>query len=532
MILVSIIPLYLISWSSSTFYEKSYVENTAVGLKRTVENRKELISFFLKGQKGLLEQLIQLCNCNDLTSQDDLEKVFMSLGDVGIVDLGVLNASGDLVAYVGPYEQKLVGKNYADTEWFQEVMISGSHISDISSGYRGLPHIVVAVAGPLKKWVLRSTINSEILNGLVRSAQIGDAGDAFIVNYKGKFQTPSRFGQVALAEEEKELVYSHEGTEVKQIKGHLYVTSWIRDVGWLLVVKVKSTSDINMFSSGRNMVLVSIFIASWIIVLISNLMMRWMMKGMEAADREKAALDSHMLQVDKMASLGRLAGGVAHEVNNPLQLITDQVGWIEDLMSEEDSLNVKNAEEYRESLKKIRHYVKRASSVTHRLLGFSRKMQSEKEAVNMNDVVEEAISFLQTDAKHSRISIEKDLQKDLPTTMTDASKLLQVILNLTNNGMDAAGDGGVVKITTRSTVEQIVLKFEDNGPGIKSEIIDKIFDPFFTTKEPGKGTGLGLAISYSIIQKLGADIEASNSSLGGALFTIILPIVKMKNQFK
>lgn len=529
-IFISILPLLVVSWSSSHFYQKSYLKNTTNSLRETAENRKEVINIFLNDQKILLMQLIQLYSFDEFKNQSELERIFAAVSRGGIIDLGVIDHTGKHVTYVGPYWKKLIDKNYAETEWFHEVMINGSHISDIFLGFREVPHLVVAVSDPLKKWVLRATINSELLNGLLRSAQVGEKGDAFLVNRAGKLQTTNRFKTDSLTEEERLLLGFHEGSEVTEINNFIYATTWLKDGEWLLLIKLETNNVFKVFYHARNMDILAIIIISLLIIATTIMIINHMVNKIEVADRERAGIDSQMLQVEKMASLGIMAAGVAHEVNNPLQLITDQSGWMGELLDEEDPDKIMHLSEYRKSIAKIKTHVARASGVTHRLLGFSRKMESEKESVNINLLIDEVISFIENSAINSDIIINKELQNDIPTTMTDAAQIQQVILNILNNSIDAIGKHGAIDISTQVEEDKILINLGDTGPGIRPDVMDHIFDPFFTTKEPGKGTGLGLSISYNIIQALGGVIEVQNKKCGGAVFIIKIPIIKLSSR--
>ncbi len=527
---VSLTPLVGISWSTAYYFHKHAIKHVTHDLERMVSTRQEIITRSLENQKEQLARLLRLYSSEDLKNQSNLERIFVALSSDSIIDLSVIDGSGNHVAYVGPYSEKLLSQNYKETQWFQDVMHKGSYISDIFSGFREVPHFVVAVVNPLRNLILRTTINSDYYNSLLRGAQISVNGDAFIVNRLGELQTQRRFGEKTISEEEARLLTFHEGTQVNSIKNNLYVTSWMKDGEWLLLVKVKRNSVLKMFLEARNLDIVLLIIASLLIITVSIMIVRQMVNKIAKADYKRASLDSQMLQVEKMASLGRLAAGVAHEVNNPLQLITDQAGWINELMDDEDPKKIKNIVEYQASVKKILNNVKRASAVTHKLLGFSRKMETEKENVDINILVRETVSFVEDEANKEEISINLDLQDEIPATMTDAAQIQQVFFNLINNGMDAVEKGGSIDISTTSDNKNIIIYFADSGPGIADAILDKIFDPFFTTKAPGKGTGLGLSICYSIIKKLGGEINAKNREKYGSVFTVILPIVNLTNR--
>ncbi len=175
---------------------------------------------------------------------------------------------------------------------------------------------------------------------------------------------------------------------------------------------------------------------------------------------------------------------------------------------------------------KIEQYVVRAKTVTHRLLGFARRMEPVSEKVNINSVMDEAIDFLENESRYRSIDIQTDYYPNLPLTLSDSGQLQQVFLNILNNAIDAIGKDGEILIKTKHIAKnnEIAIAITDNGPGIPKDMLNKIFDPFFTTKEVGKGTGLGLSISYGIVEKLGGRIMVASEEGQGSTFTIYLPI--------
>ena len=526
-------PLIIISLSSTQVYRRASMEDTERFVKMAIEDRVDDVELFIHDQKNILRQLVNLYLFENLKDQTQLEKVFASFENSTIVDLGVIDNKGSHVAYVGPYRHKLIDKNYAEAEWFQEVMISGSHISDVFLGYREVPHLIVAVTDPLKQWVLRATINSVYFDRMLRHISLGPAIDAFIINQKGEFQTSISWREFKMLDAwERELILNQNSSEVFTHGKTMYMTQKLKDKQWIMVFKFPTHSFLKSFYMVRNHDLIIILFAVVIIAMVSSLIMHNMVRKIEDVDRKKEELDFQMIQVEKMASLGRLAAGIAHEVNNPLQLIIDQAGWMGELIDEEDRQAVKHYDEYLRSIDKIKFHVRRASSVTHRLLGFSRKMEPGREAVDINALIKECASFLENEANYKNIHIIFNFHEDLPTTLTDASSLQQVILNVLNNSMDAIVKNGMIEVTTSVENNSLKTVIADTGPGIKPEILEKIFDPFFTTKSPDKGTGLGLSICYSTMQQLGGSIKAGNREKGGAEFTIIIPLVKLDDKIK
>jgi len=243
------------------------------------------------------------------------------------------------------------------------------------------------------------------------------------------------------------------------------------------------------------------------------------------ADREKEMITEQVVETGKLASVGELAAGIAHEINNPVAIRVEEAGWIEDLLEEEEFAEGKNLAEFQRALGQIRTQGRRCKEITHKLLSFARKTDSRTNDVQLNELIEELISVTAQRAKYSNVTVSSDLQTDLPTVRVSPTELQQVLLNLMNNALDAMEKkGGALDISSRQEGEFIIVKVADNGPGIPGANLPRIFDPFFTTKPVGKGTGLGLSICYGIIKKLGGDIEVRSTVGAGTTFLVKIPM--------
>jgi two-component system NtrC family sensor kinase len=226
-----------------------------------------------------------------------------------------------------------------------------------------------------------------------------------------------------------------------------------------------------------------------------------------------------------MAALGKLAAGIAHEINNPLMLIREHAGWIRDLLEDESPDKMQHYAEMQNAAIKVETNVDRAKDITHRLLGFARRIDPSSESLPLNPIVDQAIAFLQNEATFRGISIERDFADGDLRVSTDVGQLQQVILNILDNAIDAVGQGGIVRVSTRLGEDgQAKILLHDNGAGIPEDRIGEIFDPFFTTKKVGEGTGLGLSICYSIMEGLGGSVSARNHPDGGAEVEVSLPV--------
>jgi two-component system NtrC family sensor kinase len=223
----------------------------------------------------------------------------------------------------------------------------------------------------------------------------------------------------------------------------------------------------------------------------------------------------------KMATVGRLAASVAHEINNPLAIINEKAGLLRDLV--DGSPDHPYREKTLKGLESISRSVDRCSGVTHRLLGFTRRMEGGFEAVALPELLQEVLGFTGKEAIHRNISIETTFADDVPHVWADRGQLQQIFLNIINNAFAAVEVGGKIELTVRlapgGRVEAIV---RDNGSGIPEEKLRDVFEPFFSTKGEF-GTGLGLSITYDLVQKMGGRIEIASTLGEGTAVTVELP---------
>ncbi|MEP6901494.1 MAG: ATP-binding protein [Actinomycetota bacterium] len=227
-------------------------------------------------------------------------------------------------------------------------------------------------------------------------------------------------------------------------------------------------------------------------------------------------LSEQLIRTEKLAAMGTLAAGVAHEVNNPLASISSLI----QMMQAKNNLDIKTSE----NLKLISTQIQRITQVTKDMMDFARVRPAAKSLVDVNDLIEKSLRLASFDKSFQKLQITKHFAENLPKVFADGDQLQQVFLNLFLNARDALPRGGELLIITDSEYSEMRIEITDNGIGIKSDDIQKIFDPFFTTKPAGKGTGLGLAVCYGIITAHGGKIEAFTNESNGTTFYIGLPI--------
>jgi len=224
--------------------------------------------------------------------------------------------------------------------------------------------------------------------------------------------------------------------------------------------------------------------------------------------------------------VGRLAAGVAHEINNPLAVIGEIGGFLTDLVegiAETDHEGLVKA--LRKWLPRLNAQVKRGQSVTHRMLRFGRKAEADVTVVNVNAALEEMLPFIGKEAKLANVTIERQYEDDLPDVRVEEMQLQEIFLNLITNAIQAmkAQGAGTIKLSTWSEQSKVHIRVQDDGPGISEEVRDRLFDPFVTTKPPGQGTGLGLSICYGIVKRYDGEIRVESEPGQGATFTVTLP---------
>jgi len=229
--------------------------------------------------------------------------------------------------------------------------------------------------------------------------------------------------------------------------------------------------------------------------------------------REKQA---QLVEAEKLASIGKLAAGIAHEINNPLTAVLTFSHLMLEQCPPEDPRH--------ESLKLMARETNRARTIVRQLLNFGREIVIKPEKININQPVSEITDSLVAQDAFKGIELDVKLGEDLPDVYADPAQIGQVVMNMLLNAIHAITPPGRIEIVTRTTGSSIELVFSDTGMGIPEEHIHKIFDPFFTTKDSSKGTGLGLAVSYGIIKKHGGDIEVASTVGKGTTFTVRMPI--------
>lgn len=271
---------------------------------------------------------------------------------------------------------------------------------------------------------------------------------------------------------------------------------------------------------GQSLLVGGVLCAVLVCGLSMLLMFRLRSRLAESEQKRKFAMQE-IEHVQKLSSIGRLAAGVAHEINNPLAIIAEKAGLMKDLASA--ASDMPKAQRFIALSDSVLQSVSRCRMVTHRLLGFARRMEVRTTELQINDVLREVVGFLEREATYRGITLEQNLAENMAPIESDRGQLQQVFLNLLNNAMTAVADHGHIRIGTTSEELGVQVEIADNGVGMSRETLMHIFEPFFSTKGE-KGTGLGLSITYGIVTKLGGIIEVESEEGKGTRFVVHLPL--------
>jgi two-component system NtrC family sensor kinase len=523
-------PLIVLSVYFHFQYNATLSKGVETHLRSIAENQRNTVDLFLQERISNLRNAFDAIAPGRALTPDEMENVLAGLRgeSATFVDVGLFNPDGTLVSYAGPHPS-LLGKDYSHESWWTQLLSQEreSFVSDVYLGFRGRPHFIIALRRVVegRPWVLRASLDPEKFGEFVGSSYLMEEAEAFIVNARGQRQTLS-----GASPSDEEPTFVPERTAESRVlevdaggKRYLSAYAWLAEHDWALVVRIPTEKAYAPVRRAR-LILVAIVLGTLSLLVVLVLRNTQKLVGkLEAADAAKEDLRRQFFHAAKLASVGEMAAGVAHEINNPLAIIHEEAGIMKDILNPEFG-QAFDPEDFRERLDVIMATTLRAKTITGNLLDFSRKHDPVLELVDVNDLIEEVLAIRDVEFKVSNIEVSKEFFQGLPPVMAKRNRLEQVLLNLLNNARDAISGPGRVTVRTRLADGYVHIDVEDTGCGMTPEQMEKIFFPFFTTKAVGKGTGLGLSISYGIVKALGGKIEVKSEPGQGSTFTVMLPV--------
>jgi two-component system NtrC family sensor kinase len=529
LLLLYFVPLLLLAVFFQLQYRHVRRDSLRAHLEALAEHQARTFDLFLR------ERLVNLDNINrdprfgSGAGLDDFLAELQRASDA-FVDLGVVAGDGTLAAYAGPV--RYAGPvDYADEPWFQELCASPAEsvITEIYLGFRDKPHFTIAVRrgeGDDAR-ILRAALSPERLAEYLTTLEGASEVHAAVVNGAGVLQlSTSRVGGslqpsafVPPIEPRRGFIPRRRSTDRPD-----YAYAWLSETPWALVV-IDARANGGASASGLWIPLVTLapFLFMGVVILVRT---RQVVGEHLATERHEAELSGQLVHAARLASVGELAAGIAHEINNPLAIIAEEVGVLRDAMDpeladEDEELDVD------EHLGAIHDAVFRCRDITRKLLTFVRQREVKVEPQDLHEILDAVLDeLLGNELAMSNVAVERHFDARIPRISTDRNQLVQVLVNLVKNAMDAMPGGGRLIATTQRMDGAARVSIRDTGCGMTPEQLDKVFMPFFTTKEPGKGTGLGLSVSYTIVRSLGADFYVTSAPGKGSTFTVELPLTQ------
>jgi signal transduction histidine kinase len=528
-LLVSLTPLAVMTGLNHFMLRRALASESRYDVARALSNVSRSLEFVIRERMSALQLLVEERGVAELSSSDQLAVTLRNLKQSfgGFVDLGLIGPDGVQHHYAGPYN--LEGDRYEDQGWFREVVVRGHHVSEVFMGHRQLPHFVIAVrrdAADGSFVVLRATVDMELLTSLVFVPDLGPSDDVFVISGDGILQTPSRhhggllepctIPVPPLSPGVERIERFHEGGTRFDLGYRPIVRS-----PFILVVLKGNPIASGPWARTRTELLTILIVSSVLIGLVVLWSSTYMVRQIRVADLRRTEMLHRMEFTAKMATIGRLAASVAHEINNPLAIINEKAGLLKDLVQR--SADHPHAEKNLKSLDSIIKSVERCGNVTHRLLGFTRSMEASTEPIVLSELLQEVLGFTGKEAVHRSITVDTRFEEGVSPVEANRGQLQQVFLNIINNAFAAVEHGGRVHlIVEQPRPNRVRVTVRDDGVGIPEEKLPFVFEPFFSMK--GKfGTGLGLSITYDLVQKMGGRIDISSKLGEGTSVIVELP---------
>lgn len=534
---VVLLPLIFITLAEYSVTRKAAESEILLRTSRFVSNTRRTVSFFLEERRFALVFIVRDNSYDAIRDPDRLAAILENLkkGLGGFSDLGVIDARGRHQTYVGPHN--LQGKDYSGQEWFQEVVEQGHYISDVFLGYRQIPHLVIAVKHDLPDgsfYVLRASVDLERFKRLLSQLEVMGGGSAIIINREGVLQTPCEpCNRDALERIPIEVPEFSPATQVfeEEVDGRPTIVgyAYLLDTPFILMAIKDKETLMQPWYTTRRQIIWFLGVSVTLVLVVVIWMATHLVNNIYTADRRRVMALHEVEYSNKMASIGRMAAGVAHEINNPLQIIYEKAGLIKDYFTYKP--------EYKDDprllglVDAVLLSVERCGAITKRVLSFARHGESTLQPVKLKRLLEEVLGFVNKEAEYRSISVSLDVEDSIPEFDSDRGKLQQIFLNLINNAFSFIKEGGSLKVSARRVNDKRVsIFFADTGPGIPAKHLERVFEPFFTTRSAKGGTGLGLSITYNLVQELGGKIEAESELGQGSTFIVTLPLKPGKKE--
>ncbi|MEW6586994.1 MAG: cache domain-containing protein, partial [Nitrospirota bacterium] len=449
------LPMTLVGGVIYYQFSNAYQKNVLAQMREATLKSKHIIDDFLMEKLNDTRFIAAAFSLDDLRKISALEGILEQLNTENesvFSALELVDGAGIPVANAGTPLPPT--RSYTETPWFHEAMHARTFISDVSSDAQGHSYFTMAVRKDVmgEPWVLRSIIPVEAFNRTLKEAGIGTTGNAFILNREGQYQTNppegERLGEKDVSDLLSDVSMRAESgistTQDADSSGNetTYAATSLKNGNWVIVCRQNLSESLSGLNTAKRVTLATILLSTLFLATNALRLSKKTIHRIELADKNKQKMNERMFQTGKLASIGELAAGIAHEINNPVAIMVEEAGWIDDLLQEEEFREGKNLAEFKRSLGQIRIQGKRCKEITHKLLSFARKTDFTLQRVRLNELVEDIVAISAKRAKYCGVVVRTDIQDGLPDLYLPQTEIQQVLLNLINNSLDAMGEKG------------------------------------------------------------------------------------------
>ncbi len=536
LILGFLLPNALLSTYFHFQFTHTLKKSAMLNLVAIAESQKNTIDLYLQERVVNLYNLFHSTDFTLAPTTAHMENYLHHLKQFhdGFVDVGFFDTQGVQIGYAGPFPS-LLGRDYSTETWYTTLLRENKSylISDLYLGFRNIPHFTIATRQVFdgRTYVMRATLDPDKLYMFIRSISQGKEVESTLVNRQGQYQVVDP-GRSLLPGSSEYVPAASAKSGVEEIERNeqplLVAHAWLKETPWaLLAMQPVTVAQAGMYRT-RLVLTASFLVISLLISIIIFFTIKRLVDNARRMAEKGQQLHEMLTHASKLASIGELAAGVAHEINNPLAIIMATSGVIRDMLNPEFDLD-HSPEAICKELSVIDTAATRAKGITRKLQDMGKNRIPCSVHCDVNALIEEVVNKLKkVEFKSKHIDTVTQFNPDLPHILAEPDPLRQVFGNILINAADAIPDKGAITVATEMREGMVCVTITDTGKGIEPGNLKRIFNPFFTTKGGGKGTGLGLSIAASIVKYLGGTIKVSSIQGTGSSFTVLLPVTQQE----
>lgn len=454
------------------------------------------------------------------------------------LDIAVVDQDGSTLFYAGPRVFK--GTHIEPGKWHEDALRRGLSVSGIFTGPMGIPHWILArrMAGHGGSHILRISVDAAALTQVIM--RMREKGvEIFLTNHTREIIAGSGSQIMTKSEDMTEALFraSLDNPVLDEHTQAAFSSRALHHGQWFLVARKSVTAMPHLAGSAMLFFTVSVLCGGIIVFLTSLYLTGYVEEMLRQRDEEREQLREQLYRAGRLAELGEMAAGFAHEINNPLQIMKSDQAYIEMLLHDfddkagEDSTLSEDIQEVRSSLGQIKIQIDRCARITHSILSFGRAGATESQHIDLAKFIPEVLTMVQKNMQLHNIQLRVHMADTKLIVHVDPGRLQQVLLNLLNNAIHAimeTSDGRNKELSVSCTPDnnKVRIAVTDNGVGISPEHQQLIFTPFFTTKPAGLGTGLGLSLCHGIVDSMNGILDFTSTKGEGSTFYVELPLVQ------